>query len=117
MSDRLWMDVASFLGMSLYRCKKEHTTRQRDEWLMYIRHHHSKGFHRADEYLAKILAELRATRSPKTNTKWTDFLIKYEFKVRKRIKQSPDVTKAILHATLGIGNEPGNGTSNPASGS
>jgi hypothetical protein len=112
------MDVASFLGMSLSRCKREHTIRQRDDWLHYIQHHHTKGFHRNDDYLAKILCELRLLRIPKAKAKWTDFRITYEFKRKKsKPKQDPAVTKAILHATLGISNGANNGTTGTPGGS
>lgn len=95
--------------MSLTRCKREHTYSQMIHWLNHIQDEQANGFHRYDEYAARILCELRATRAPKKAWKWSDFLIKFVFRkpgqTKTRKRQDPNLTKAYLHAAMGIVDE------------
>lgn len=103
--ERLVMIVASHLGMSLTRCKREHTYSQLVKWLKFIEDQHANGFHRYDEYAARIWCELRALRIPKRSWNWKDFLLKFIFKKNepaRRKLQDPSITKAYLHAAMGI---------------
>ena len=92
--------------MSITRCKREHTYQQMMHWLSHIQDEQANGFHRYDEYAARILCELRGIRAPKKSLRWTDFLVKFVFRrpgaVMKPKQQEPAVTKAYLHAAMGI---------------
>lgn len=62
------------------------------------------GFHRYDEYAARILCELRGIRAPKKAWNWKDFLIKFTFKKKSTgpVQQDPELTKKYLHIAMGI---------------
>lgn len=124
MAEKPWYVVAAYLRMSIVRCKREHTYRQMLHWLAYIQNEQQEGFHRYDDYAARILCELRGIRDPKKRHNWKDFLIKFVFRDKKKTPvQSPELTKLYLHMAMGIIDDKreklkhGNGTPSASSGS
>lgn len=70
----------------------------------HIRDEIVSGFHRYDEYAARILCELRSIRAPKKQWNWKDFLIKFTFKKKtsEQVAQDPEITKKYLHIAMGL---------------
>lgn len=73
------------------------------EWIEHIQDEHTEGFHRYDEYAARILCELRGIKAPRKTWNYKDFFLKFSFKKKVTPKATAvDMNKIYLHAAMGI---------------
>lgn len=108
------MKIASHLGISLQRCKREHTSREYLRWLAYLAKQDIEKFDRLEYYMAQIAMEVRASYAGKKKRfKLSDFLIKFTRKekdistlsgeeLEKRKKEVLERSKAHWLGILGL---------------
>lgn len=71
------MKLASHLGMSLQRCKRETSSLEFVTWLVWLEEQELTQFSKPDHYLAQIAMEVRRTINPKKALSLKNFLIRF----------------------------------------
>ena len=84
----MWFELASHLGMSLQRCKRETSSTEFLDWIRYLEKKRIEDLEcmsKQDYYLAQIAAQIHRTYSKKAKTIF-DFILK--IKKKKKMKAS-----------------------------
>lgn len=80
------MKLASHLGMSLKRCKRETSSIEFVMWLVWLEEQELTQFSKQDHYLAQIAMEIRRTITPKKQLSLKNFFIRFTRTKERKVK-------------------------------